>query len=187
MDRVIRIGQAAIGVVFVSGLAACSHVQARTPAPNPALDTPPPPRHFVIPVRVEPPPEPPAPEPSAQPAAQPPARAKETPPATRQPDKPVSPPASTTAPAETPILQTTPHVGELTEQVQALLKSANRDLERISYASLDANGREQFNIAKRFVAMAQEALNNKNLALARQWADTAAGLASQLVKNRLVS
>jgi hypothetical protein len=185
MSSVTRIAQAAIGIALASTVAACGHVQARTPAPTPALDTPPAPGHFVIPFRVEAPPEPPATEPAAQPAAQPPSRTRETPPpATRPPDKPTPPAAGATGTqAETPVLQTTPNVDELEGKVKALLTSANRDLGKINYASLDANAREQYNTAKRFVEMAQEAVKNRNLVLAHQFADSAAGLASQLVKN----
>lgn len=177
----MRIGQAGIGIVLLSSLVACSHLRARTPAPNPALNSPKPPARAVIPVRVEPPPEPPEPEPATKPATPPATRARETPPATHPPDKPAQPPASTQTPADTPVL-TTSHVAELNGKVNTLLDSADRDLKRIDYNSLDANAREQYNIAKRFVDMAREALKNRNFVWAHQLANSAAGLASQLVK-----
>ena len=59
---------------------------------------------------------------------------------------------------------------------------AVRDLQRVNYAALDADGRAQFDTARRFMQQAEEALKGGNLAFAGKLADKAATMASVLVR-----
>ncbi|MBI4484613.1 MAG: hypothetical protein HY655_01255 [Acidobacteria bacterium] len=79
-------------------------------------------------------------------------------------------------------LQTTPKdaEGELDRSIRTTLSRATADLSRIDYRVLDANGRNQYDTAKRFVQQAEDALRAKNLVFAKNLADKAASLAAQL-------
>ena len=56
------------------------------------------------------------------------------------------------------------------------------DLQRVNYAALDADGRAQFDIARRFMQQADDALKGGNLPFAGKLADKAATMASVLVR-----
>jgi len=155
-------------------LPACgSKVQARTPPPAPPLEMPSPPGRVVIPVTVkvpEPPPvvEPAPPEPVTPPAGTPPARPLErTPPAAGPP---------------TPVLQTTSDTAAIEKTVRDLVTKARADLARLDRRKLAPNARDQFDTARRFVRMAEEALAIRNYIYAQQLAESAAALAGALVK-----
>ncbi len=79
-------------------------------------------------------------------------------------------------------LQTTPAgaEGELDRSIRATLSRASADLGRIDYRVLNANARNQYDTAKRFVQQAEDALRAKNLVFAKNLADKAASLAAQL-------
>jgi hypothetical protein len=168
-------------LLLAAGLAGCTKTQAKTPEPPAALTTPEPPDRVIVPASIpeaiEPPPAP-APPPAV------PARPRETPPA--RTDRP-APPAATPAapvveppPSPPPILQTTSNPGEVGERAQALIGTAKRDLDRINPAQLTSNARAQYDSAKGFIRQAEDALKVKNVVLARELADKAAALASQL-------
>jgi hypothetical protein len=152
--------------------------QAKTPAPPPPLTTPEPPDRVIVPVSIPEPTEPappPAPVPAAPPRATPPVRSDRTPPA----PAPTPPAPANEAPASPPIL-TTSNPTEVEQRARTLLGTAQRDLDRINPAQLTSNARAQYDTAKGFIRQAEDALKVKNVVLARELADKAATLASQL-------
>ena len=175
--------KAATGVVMLwlalAGLAACTHVQARTPEADPALVTPPPPPRVIVPVTItvpEPEPAPPAPAP-----------ARSNPPASRPPDRATPPATPPTTPVETPaapppVLQTTSNLGDLEQKTLAALAKANGDLAKVDPKQLGADAHAQYDTAKGFIRQAEAALKGKNLVYAKELADKAAALAGLLVR-----
>ena len=93
-----------------------------------------------------------------------------------KPDRPAAtPPALTLKPA--------PGVAAKTEaSIRELLGRAQRDLQRVNYAALDADGRAQYDTARRFMHQAEEALKGGNLAFAGKLADKAATMGAVLVR-----
>jgi hypothetical protein len=87
--------------------------------------------------------------------------------------------AAAPAPAP-PVLQTTSDPVEMEQRALALLAAAQRDLDQIDPARLSANARAQYDTARGFIRQAGDALKVKNVMLARELADKAASLASQL-------
>ncbi len=186
--RALSAAAAAAALVVSSlGLGGCA-LHARAAAP--ALETPlPPPR--VIP-QAAPPIEsqpivasPPVVEvqPTAPASINPPEAAPATPPPTPPPTAPpvaAERPAAPAAPEPPPTLQTTvnPEAAEL--RTRTALANATRDLGRIDIRTLSADGKAQYDIARRFVAQATDALNAKNFEFAQQLADKAATLAALL-------
>ena len=114
------------------------------------------------------PPQTPAPAPAAA-ATPPPAPAVAA-------ERPAPPPAE-----PPPTLQTAnPSVAE--QRTRVSLASATRDLGRIDVRSLSVDAKAQYDIARRFIAQASDALNNRNFEFAQQLADKAATLAALLQK-----
>ncbi len=95
------------------------------------------------------------------------------PPAAAPPEPVASPP---------PVLQTTPNWREVEKQANALLAAAKRDLDQLepNLPRLSPNALAQYNSALGFISQAKEALKVQNVVLARDLADKAASLASQL-------
>jgi hypothetical protein len=117
-----------------------------------------------LPARPTPKPEPPKPEPPKPEPARP------------EPEKPVS-----AAPPLT--LKPAPGVAAQTlASIRSLLESAQRNLQRVNYAALDADGRAQFDTARGFMLQADEAIKANNLAFAGKLADKAATMAAVLVR-----
>jgi len=177
-----------VSLVLLSALAAagCTKLHARTIGP--ALETPaPPPR--VVPSAKEPiegqpivaapvgevqQPTPAAikgPEPAPQPAPAPAAPA---------PAPPVAAERPAPAPEPPPTLQTTANPSAVEQRTRAALANATRDLGRINARSLGPDARAQYDIARRYVAQANAALDAKNFEFAQQLADKAATLAALL-------
>jgi hypothetical protein len=161
------------------GLAGCTRLQARTPAPSPALEMPPPPGKLVVPS--------PIPEPAPPPERPAAADDVETPPAggapPPRPNRPPPPQPQTPPPASDPqVLRTTTDVAALEHQTVVSLGSAKRDLDRVPVGQLSPDVRAQYNDVRRFIRSAEEALKVRNYVLARQLADKAAVLAAALVK-----
>jgi hypothetical protein len=172
--------------VVVASSAACAKARAHTEPAIPVL-TPPPPPPRMVEIYVD---EPvPTVEPSpvdtalSSPPSRPPARpttARPEPPkpepARSEPERPaVVPPALTLKPA--------PGAETKTEaSIRALMSQTQRDLQRVNYAALDADGRAQFDIARRFMQQAEDALKGGNLPFAGKLADKAATMASVLVR-----
>jgi hypothetical protein len=172
-------------LLVLAAVGACGKVQARTepvlPAPEPpALETPIPPRHVIIPVEIEP--FAAAPAPAEEPPAPPPVRVtpRPAPRAEAAPPQP-EPAAEPDAPRRT--LQTPTNVGGTEQKIVAQMARATQDLGRIDYRALSAEGRAQYDIAKRFNQQAEEALKARNLPFAAQLADKAASLAALLLKS----
>ncbi len=166
-------------LLLAMGLAGCTKTQAKTPLPPPALTTPDPPDRVIVPSSIPDPIEP-APAPPPAPAA--PARPRETPAA--RPERTTPPPAPSPAPVAEPpappILQTTSNPGEVEQRALALIETAQRDLDRINPGQLTSSARAQYDTAIGFIRQAKDALKVKNVVLARDFADKAAALASQL-------
>ena len=153
---------------------------------GPPLDVPAPPPRVVLPLAVEfeapepaPTPEDPRPTPPRQrgattpadaPAPSGPTAVDEAP---RQPSLP--PPASAT-------LQTTPAAeqGEVERAIRTTMARASAGLDRIDYRALNADARMQYNTARRFIEQAEEAIRIKNLPFAKNLADKADVLMTQL-------
>jgi hypothetical protein len=173
-------------------LAGCHRLHAKTEPVMPPLEVPaPPPRLIIAPLpatttataTTEAAPADAAPAPPEVPAevsAPRPSRAAAAPAARQEkaepPPAPARPPAA--APAS-PTLQTTSGVGEA--RILATMGQASRDLDRINAAALNAEAKAQFDIARRFVQQANDALSAKNYVFAAQLADKAAALATLLL------
>jgi hypothetical protein len=176
--------------VAAASTAGCAKLHAR--AIGPALETPaPPPRAIAgqkapiegqplvasqpvgeveapTPAAIKPQDTPAAPVPAPPPAvAPPPVAAAERP----TPPAPEAPP---------PTLQTTANQTAAEQRTRTSLANATRDLGRIDVRSLSADAKAQYDIARRFVAQASDALGSKNFEFAQQLADKAATLAALL-------
>jgi len=116
--------------------------------------------------------------PRSTPAAENPRPAQPAPP--ERPADAAKPEDLTPRPA--PTLQTTPtqREEELERRIKGMLGQAMTDLNRINYQNLSADGRSQYDLAKRFVSQADDALKAKNLAFASTVAEKAVTLAMQL-------
>lgn len=183
---------AVLVVCLVAGMTAgaCAHGQARTLAELPPLDMPSPPPRVVE--MTEPPLEPVTlpeePVQTLRPRPTPPTRADN--PRATEPPKPVPTPAEpprttedTPRPAPPTTLQTTPtqREGEVERRVRALIAQATSDLNRVNYQALNADARNQYDMAKRFASQAEDAIRTRNLVFASNLADKAAALAAQLL------
>jgi hypothetical protein len=193
--RGIRTLSGAVLVLFCAGTlqSGCFlRMQAKAVPEPPPLETPEAPPRQVEVLDVEPPPPilllpsdlpsnpPPRPRP-ARPrsdAGRPADTKPETPDDATKPED-LSPPPSS---IPVPTLQTTPteEEGEMEGRIRSLIARATADLNRTNYQSLNADGRTQYETAKRFVTQADDALNAKNLVFANNLADKAAALAAQL-------
>ena len=166
---------------------ACAKARANTEPVMPVLEPPPPPPRVVETYNDEPVPTvEPSPvdtalltTPPPRPPVRPPAPRVETvkpEPARTEPDRPTAtPPALTLKPA--------PGMEAKTEaSIRQLLERASRDLSRVRYAELNADGRAQYDIARRFMQQAEDALKGGNLAFAGKLADKAATMGAVLVR-----
>jgi hypothetical protein len=173
---------------FALAATACGKQRVVTQPDLPPLAAPaPPPRIIAPPETTE---EPPAtsPEPDRKPPRRAPAKnegGREVP-AKPEPPKP-QPPAGAAPPsqeAQPPTtLQTTPPASqvEMERKARGLIAQARRDLGRLSPASLNADGKGQYDTAKRFVEQAEQALKEQNFVLALNLSDKAATIAAVLV------
>jgi outer membrane biosynthesis protein TonB len=174
-------------IVCASLTSGCFGLRARAVTMPTPLDMPEPPPRVVEVHEPEAPPPIPLPE---EPVRNTPTRPRPTPPAAENP-RPAQPaPPETPAevkpeeltPRPAPTLQTTPtqREEELERRIKGMLGQAMTDLNRINYQNLSSDGRSQYDLAKRFVSQAEEALKAKNLAFASTVAEKAATLAMQL-------
>jgi hypothetical protein len=173
-------------VLLTASLAACAaKAQVRTEAPLPTLDPPPPPPRVVAIYTPEPEPIPLTPAVEPAPPVRPPSR----PP---RPEQKPEPPANAPEPVESaarpvasPSLTLTPTPGTESQTLAAirdLLGRATRDLSRVNSASLNNDGRAQYDTARRFIQQAEEALKARNVVYAGKLADKAATMAAVLVR-----
>ena len=172
-----------IAVLLAVTGGACAKAGAVALVPEgPPLQVPEPPSRIIIPVEelVSTPLVP-----DAEPA--PVAVAPRTPPRPASEPKPQPPPppvvaAPPPAPAEPrdlrPVL---PANVEGERSVREMLARAARDIARVEYSRLSADGRAQYDQSKRFSAQAEQALKERNLIFAATLADKAATLAGELL------
>jgi hypothetical protein len=172
-------------LLLAASLTACAaKAQVRTEPEVPALDPPPPPPRVVAIYAAEPesPPIVPAAEPVApvRPPARPPRPEQRPEPAATTPE-----PAEPARPSPAPALTLTPSPGSEAQTLTAirdLLARAARDLSRVNAASLNGDGRAQYDQARRFIQQSEEALKARNIVFAGKLADKAATMAAVLVR-----
>ena len=171
-------------VLLTASLAACAaKAQVQTEVEVPLLDPPPPPPRVVA-VYIEPEPIPVAPAVEPAVPVRPPAR----PPRPEQKPEPATTPEPTESvarPSPGPSLTLTPSPGSESQTAAAirdLLGRATRDLSRVNPASLTADGRSQYETARRFIQQSEEALKARNIVFASKLADKAATMAAVLVR-----
>lgn len=98
-------------------------------------------------------------------------------------EEPAPPPAPAPTPATPPLTLQTPAASAQAEQsVRGLLARAARDLGRVDYQMLDADGKAQYDTARRFMQQADDALKARNVRFAGTLADKAAAMAAVLVR-----
>ena len=172
-------------VAVIATVSGCAKTRAHTEPAIPVL-TPPPPPPRVVEVYVDEPVPTIEPSPVDTALATPPSRPSTRPAPRPEPPKPEPPRAEPPAPAAPPpslTLKPAPGAETKTEtSIRALMGRAQRDLQRVNYAALDADGRAQFDTARRFMQQAEDALKGGNLAFAGKLADKAATMASVLVR-----
>lgn len=173
-------------VLLTASLSACAaKAQVRSEIEVPLLDPPPPPPRVVAEYRE------PEPEPVAPPVEETVAPAKPAPRPPRPEQKP-EPAATVPEPVENnvvrppaPSLTLTPTPGSEAQTVTAireLLGRAARDLSRVNAGVLNADGRAQYDTARRFLQQAEEALKARNIVFAGRLADKAATMAAILIR-----
>jgi len=172
-------------------LGGCAKAQAKTAPDGPPLSMPDPPARVLAPVEEPATPAPvavdaPAPQLPRPPAAtRPPARR----PADAEPRPEPQPPAAAQTPApatQPPALRAAPSAADAAAErgVRDTLARAARDLNRVDYGRLSADGRAQYEQSKRFTAQAEQALKDLNFPFAATLADKAATLAAELLGSR---
>ena len=171
-------------LVAIAAAPGCARARASAEPGGPPLNMPAPPPRVIVPLQVEvdePVEELPA---VAQEPARPPARPRPAPP--EVPARPTeAPKVADEAPRQTTpptVLQTTPAAqqGEAERAIRATMVRASADLNRIDYRALNADARTQYDTAKRFIEQAEDAIRMKNLPFAKNLADKAGVLATQL-------
>lgn len=173
-------------VLLTATLTACAaKAQVRTEAEVPLLDPPPPPPRVVAVYEPEPEPLPLAPAVELATPVRPPARPARAEP---KPETAAVLPEAAEAiarPQSGPSLTMTPTPGSESQTVAAirdLLGRATRDLSRVNAASLNGDGRAQYEQARRFIEQAEDALKSRNIVFAGKLADKAATMAAVLVR-----
>jgi type IV secretory pathway VirB10-like protein len=167
--------------------AGCANKAGAATVPDgPPLAMPAPPPRVIAPVELvaeTPPPVTPEPAPAAPPrtpAARPPAARQE--PAAAAPP-PVQPVVPTATPAPEPReVRAVPSAAAAAEErkVRDVMSRASRDLNRVDYQKLSAEGQAQYNQSKRFSEQADQAIKDRNYVYAMTLADKAATLAAEL-------
>jgi hypothetical protein len=171
-------------------LSGCASAKAEVALPTTApLVIPPPPARVVVPPAPEPPPaavDPAPPAGSAATVTNPSAVSTGRP--TRDPrpitTPPAPPPPNTTTPA-TPAsppspLETQANQSDLERRARDLIASATGTLDKIDYRALSADGKGQYDTARRFIEQAAAALKTKNVVYGWQLADKANTIATLL-------
>ena len=173
-------------VLLVATLGACAvKAQVRTEVELPLLEPPPPPPRFVADY-AEPEPLPVTPAVEAVAPAKPPARPARTEQRSEpiaSPPEPVVEAAARPSPAASLTLTPTPgSEAQTVTAIRGLMDRAARDLSRVNANALNADGRAQFETARRFLQQADEALKARNIVFAGRLADKAATMAAILVR-----
>jgi len=184
--RVGRLAVSAFCILHSAFLAAgcATKAKAATTVPDgPPLAMPsPPPR--VITLAEEPPPPLPA-TPLPEPSVSAPKPATTKPPVVRADPPPVVPqqPPPPAVAAEPPReVRSVPTAAAAAEErkVRDVMQRATRDLNRVDYQRLSADGKSQYDQSKRFSEQADQAIKEKNYVYAMTLADKAAMIASEL-------
>jgi hypothetical protein len=182
----MRVARVVSLVLLTATLGACAvKAQVRSEVELPLLDPPPPPPRVVV-AYAEPEPLPVTAAVEAVPPAKPPVRPART--AEQKPEPITSPPEPVEAvarPSPAASLTLTPTPGSEAQTVTAirdLMGRAARDLSRVNANGLNADGRSQFETARRFLQQAEEALKTRNIVFAGRLADKAATMAAILVR-----
>jgi hypothetical protein len=178
--------------VFGSG---CAKARAAAEPQMPALAVPPPPPRVLPPLEGAPiDASAPAPaEPQTRPRP-PRARAEATrpganggrteargEPSTTATVPPEMPPSEVDAAQGAPALQLAPAGDVASEQnTRRRLAAAERDLQRVDYRLLNTDAKAQYDTAKRFIVLAEQAIVDRNLLFAHTLADKAATIAAVL-------
>ena len=170
------------GILLALSAGACAKARAETVPEGPPLQVPEPPQRVLAPVEDLAVPAP-APEPDTPAAAVAPPRAPVRPATESKPQPPLPaappPPPPVAGPRE---LRAAPPANAATERsVRETLARAARDINRVDYSRLSAEGRAQYEQSKRFSAQAEQALKERNLMFAATLADKAATLAVELL------
>lgn len=116
----------------------------------------------------------------------PPARRPATAGAEPERPEPQPPAAATVAPAPVTPTRPAPSPADVSAErgVRDILARAARDLNRVDYGRLSADGRAQYEQSKRFTTQAEDALKDRNFPFATTLADKAAQLATELLGSR---
>jgi type IV secretory pathway VirB10-like protein len=189
---------ACVGLVSLTGAAACAKKPVVVHADPPPLEVPIVPPRVLGPVMVEEPPPPAVEAPEPAPAR--PGRGTRNTGRTNDPVVKVEPPpdsaskppetstepapgTSASAPAEpAPLLRTdTADDAEVARKVRETLGRANENLNKANYNNLSAGAKSQYDTARRFIAQAEEALKGRSLTFARYLADKAETLSASLL------
>jgi len=182
MTSDIRTGWAlVIAVLLAAGGAACAKARAEAIAlEGPPLQVPDPPSRVLVPVE-ELVSTPVVSEPERAPVAAPPRTAPR--PAAEARPQPAPPPTVAPPPVAEPrdLRTASPTNTESERSVREMLARAARDIVRVEYSRLSADGRAQYDQSKRFSAQAEQALKERNLIFAATLADKAATLAAELL------
>lgn len=180
----------AAGVVVVATLgSACAKPQAQVAVePPPPLMVPAPPPRIIVP------PDPTPPEPPEEvPLPTTPSRPRPARPAPPRPDRAEPPkPAETAEAAKPPNGQetTTTPTPPLEMQpgdrgdgaVRQQLSKAADDLQKVNYVALSNDLKVQYDTAKRFITLGEQALREQNLIFAATLADKAGAIATLLLR-----
>ncbi len=176
---------------------ACTRAHAKTMPDSPALEMPAPPAHEVEPIESEPATSTPVTGEPEEPSRRTTTTRPRTTPSPREPAKPAEPakpepakpepqpePPKPEEPRPSPPLQTAPATAEGEEErsIRATIVHATGDLSHVDYRALNADGRSQYDQAKRLMRQADDAIRAKNLVFARSVADKAATIAAQLAR-----
>ena len=180
----------AIGAAFavLTVVSGCSSAKAQVVLPESAPLTIPqaPPRVVVPPASELPAAVVETPTATATTSANPPATSSRPNRDPRPAPQPANPPAATPPPAPTTPatpLETQANQSELERTTRGLLASANGALEKINYQTLSADGKAQYDAAKRFTKQSDDALKAKNIVYAWQLADKANTIATLLLRH----
>jgi hypothetical protein len=178
------IGTTVVALALAGG---CAKARPQVQPDVTPLQVPAAPPRVIVPPEPEPVPLEPLPEP--QEAASRPARRTTPRPDAKAAKPEASPPPAAEAPAVPavasasdslePVLPTS--AGEVERRVRQQLQRASTDLNRVDYGALSNDGKGQYDMAKRFIEQADEAMRDRNLVFAGKLAEKAAGIASVLL------
>src|SRR5438552_14190305 len=177
----------AAAVLAINAASACTHAHAKGMPGSSALEMPAPPAHDVDPIEPEAAASTPVTgEPDERSRRATPARPRTTPPArpVETAPEPPKPEPKNEEPRPSSPLQTAPATaeGEAERSIRATIARATTDLSHVDYRALNADGRSQYDQAKRLMRQAEDAMREKNLVFARSVADKAATIAAQLAR-----